>query len=279
MNFLHRTWAEIDLSALIHNFNIIKDTVKPSKVLAVVKANGYGHSAEAIAPVLEANGADFFGVSNIDEALELRDIGITKPILILGYTPADMVKSLAENNISQCVYSKEYAELLSRETVKAGVTLKIHIKLDTGMSRLGFDCRSDNLDGIEDAVFASKLKGFITEGVFTHFAVSDRGEQAEDGFTDEQFTRFIKAVEHLESHGISFELKHCCNSAATLQDKEKNLDLVRPGIILYGLSPSGKDDLKKDFIPVMTLKSVVSMVKQILASALNLLSVTAPERM
>lgn len=263
MNFLHRTWAEIDLSALIHNFNLIKNTANPSKILAVVKANGYGHSVADIAPVLEKNGANFFGVSNIVEALELRNIGITKPILILGYTPAEMAKSLAENNISQCVYSKEYAESLSNEAQKSNVNIKIHIKLDTGMSRLGFDCRNDSYKGIDDALFSSALPNFITEGIFTHFAVSDRDKETEDGFTDEQFCRFQNAVQHLENNGISFSIKHCCNSAATLLDTEKHLDLVRPGVILYGLSPSGKDELKKDLIPVMTLKSVVSMVKQI----------------
>ena len=265
MNFLKRTWAEIDLSALIHNFNLIKTTASPSKVMAIVKANGYGHSVVDIAPVLEKNGADFFGVSNIDEALKLRTCGITKPILILGYTPAEMAKSLAENNISQCVYSKDYAELLSNEAAKADVNIKIHLKLDTGMSRLGFNCRNDNLKGIEDALYSCKLPHFITEGVFTHFAVSDRDTETEDGFTDQQFARFTKAINYLESQGINFEVKHCCNSAATLLDKKKHLDLVRPGVILYGLSPSGKEELKKDFIPVMTLKSVVSMVKKISA--------------
>ena len=259
-----RCWAEIDTDALIHNFNTIKSATKVS-VCAVVKANAYGHDAQIVAPLLQDAGADCFAVSNIEEAISLREIGIVKPILILGYTPAEMAKSLAENNISQCVYSKEYAESLSNEAQKSNVNIKIHIKLDTGMSRLGFDCRSENLKGIEDALFSANLPCFITEGIFTHFAVSDRDEETEDGFTDEQFCRFQKAVQHLENNGISFSIKHCCNSAATLLDTEKHLNLVRPGIILYGLSPSGKDDLKKDLIPVMTLKSVVSMVKQISA--------------
>lgn len=265
MNFLHRTWAEIDLSAILHNFSIIKNAATPSKVLAVVKANAYGHSAKDIAPALQKAGADMFGVSNIEEAISLRAFGIKKPILILGYTPTNLAGVLAGNDISQCVYSKDYAEQLSCEAQKLNVDIKIHIKLDTGMSRLGFDCRSDSLRGINDALFSAKLPHFITEGVFTHFAVSDRDAKTEDGFTDEQFDRFEKAVKYLENKGISFNIKHCCNSAATLLDKEKHFDLVRPGIILYGLSPSGKDDLKKDLIPVMTLKSVVSMVKQISA--------------
>lgn len=263
MNFVHRTWAEIDLAALKHNFGIIKSFADGAKIMAIVKANAYGHSANELAPVLQAEGADFFGVSNIDEAITLRAVGIEKPILILGYTPVEMAKILAENNISQCVYSPEYALGLSNEAVKANTTVKIHIKLDTGMSRLGFDCRNDNLNGITDALKACKMPNFVTEGVFTHFCESDRSLSEDDGWTDSQYSRFKKSVEFLEANGISFEIKHCSNSAATLLDGDKKESLVRPGIILYGLLPSDAPEFTKELIPVMTLKSVVSMVKTI----------------
>ena len=260
---LRRTWAEIDISALVHNFNLIKSKVSPAEILAVVKANAYGHCDSEISSVLEKAGAGMFGVSNIEEALSLRAHGIKKPILILGYTPANVAGVLAENDISQCVYSAEYAELLSREAQKANVKIKIHIKLDTGMSRLGFDCRDDKLSGLEEALCSAKLDGFVTEGIFTHFAVSDRDINNDDGFTAEQYNRFKRAVEFLENKDIAFKYVHCCNSAASLLDKDKTENLVRPGIILYGLSPSSDTVNAEEFIPVMTLKSVVSMVKEI----------------
>lgn len=263
MLFLHRTWAEIDIPALVHNFKIIKNKASNAKIMAVVKANAYGHSVSDVAPVLEECGADYFAVSNIEEALQLRNIGIKKPILILGYTPVSCVKDLAENNISQCVYSAEYAAALSERAVNENVTVKIHVKLDTGMSRLGFDCRTDSLSGLSEAITAAKLTNFIFEGVFTHFAVADRTALEEDGFTDSQFSLFTAAVNKIKESGLNPEICHCCNSAGLLLDSEKHLDLCRPGIILYGLTPSSALTLKEDFIPVMTLKSVVSMVKEI----------------
>lgn len=265
LNYLRRTWAEIDISALIHNFRLIKELSGGSDIMAVVKANAYGHSVCDIAPVLEREGADSFAVSNIEEALQLRSIGITKPVLILGYTPTEMVKELSENNISQCVYSSEYAKELSEKASLSNVKIKIHIKLDTGMSRLGFDCRDTSLKGIDEAILSAKYKSFILEGIFTHFAVADRSKDSEDGFTDKQYSLFKNAIEHFKKAGLSPKLCHCCNSAALILDGNKHMDICRPGIILYGLSPSDAPELKKDFKPVMTLKSVVSMVKTISA--------------
>lgn len=263
MGFLHRTWAEIDINALVHNFKILKEKANGNKIMAVVKADGYGHSATDIAPVLQENGADYFAVSNIDEAVTLRSCGIVKPILILGYTPTTKAKELYDNNILQCVYSKEYATELSKSAVKNNVNLKVHIKLDTGMSRLGFDCRNEDLLGINDAVFSAKLPNLIFDGIFTHFANADRNEQQEDGFTAEQFSRFTKAVMAFKNEGLQPNLCHCCNSAAFLLDDDKHLSLSRIGISLYGLSPSSSLKLKENLIPVMTVKSVVSMVKEI----------------
>lgn len=263
MIFSHRAWAEIDTEALIHNFKIIKEKAKDTRIMAVVKANAYGHSAQIVAPILEKTGADSFAVSNIDEALHLRTIGIKKPILILGYTLPQFAKTLYENDISQCVYSSEYANELSREAVKSNSKINIHIKLDTGMSRLGFDCRTTKLSGIKEAIESSKLDGFVLEGIFTHFAESDRNIASDDGFTDEQFKRFRKAIEMFENSGLSPKFCHCCNSAALILDNEKHLDILRPGIILYGLSPSDTPELECNLMPVMTLKSVVSMVKEI----------------
>lgn len=260
--FLRRTWAEIDEDALVHNFNIIKETAK-TKVCAVVKANAYGHGADIAAPILQKAGADFFAVSNIEEAVELRNAGIVKPILILGYTPCNYARELAEHNISQCVYSLEYATELSKEIKKHNLKLNIHIKLDTGMSRIGFDCRSDELLGIDDIIKSAKLDGFELEGIFTHFASSDRSCLQEDGFTDEQYNRFCKAVDILNANGLYPKIRHCCNSAALCKDGQKHLDMCRAGIIIYGLTPSPDFELTQNFIPVMSFKSVISQVKEI----------------
>lgn len=263
MSFLHRTWAEIDTSALIHNFKIIKKESGNSKIMAVVKADAYGHSARFVAPVLQENGVDFFAVSNIEEAITLRGCGITKPILILGYTPVNMASQLFFNDIIQAVFSPEYAKDLSKAAVEENLKLKIHIKLDTGMGRIGFDCRDEDLSGIEDAIKAALLPGFVFEGVFTHFSVSDRTPSEEDGFTDSQYNRFSAAISRFEKSGIKPKFAHCCNSAAFCLDNDKHMDICRTGIILYGLTPSASLTLKEDFIPVMTLKSVISMVKDI----------------
>ena len=263
MDFLHRTWAEIDLDALVHNFDIIKKEATGAKLMAVVKADAYGHSVRIVAPILEQHGADAFAVSNIEEAITLRGCGITRPILILGYTPVSMAAQLYLNDISQCVYSPEYAAALSKRACTDGVKVKVHIKLDTGMSRLGFDCRDEKLSGIEEAVTAARLKGFVFEGIFTHFAVSDRTETSEDGFTDKQYFRFCTAAERFERAGLRPKYRHCCNSAAFCLDSDKHFDMCRPGIILYGLTPSSDLKLKENFVPVMTVKSVVSMVKTI----------------
>ena len=263
LDFLHRTWAEIDLDALVHNFDIIKKEATGAKLMAVVKADAYGHSVRIVAPILEQHGADAFAVSNIEEAITLRGCGITRPILILGYTPVSMAAQLYLNDISQCVYSPEYAAALSKRACADGVKVKVHIKLDTGMSRLGFDCRDEKLSGIEEAVTAARLKGFVFEGIFTHFAVSDRTETSEDGFTDKQYSRFCTAAERFEKAGLRPKYRHCCNSAAFCLDSDKHFDMCRPGIILYGLTPSSDLKLKENFVPVMTVKSVVSMVKTI----------------
>lgn len=262
--FLRRTWAEIDTNALIHNFNIIKSTAS-SPVCAVVKADAYGHDVGIIAPILENTGADYFAVSNIQEGIELRNIGIKKPIMVLGYTPSEFVSELVAHNISQCIYSLDYAHELSCEAIKNNTTLKIHLKLDTGMSRIGFDCRNEQLNGINDAIDSAKLNGFELEGVFTHFAVSDRNCEQEDGFTNAQYNRFQKATDIIKSNGLKPKYCHCCNSAAIFQDNDKHFDMCRAGVVLYGLTPSSDLKLPQDFIPVMDFKSVVSQVKEIAA--------------
>lgn len=260
--FLRRCWKEIDTEALCHNFDIIKEKTG-AKITAVVKADGYGHGAVTVAKALEQKGADSFAVSNIEEAEELREAGIKLPILILGYTPEIYAKTLAELKVIQCVYSLDYAKELSSEAKKAGVTVEAHIKLDTGMCRLGFDDRNSDFGGLKEVREALSLSNLDISGVFTHFSSADGDEPDDQAFTKEQYERFTMAVETLEKEGYSFKTKHCCNSAATLLGICREGETVRAGIILYGLAPSDAVPLPDGMKPVMSLYSVVSMVKTV----------------
>ena len=262
MKHLHRAWAEIDLDALIHNFNEIKKSTK-SNVCCVVKANAYGHSVDPIVKLLEKSGADLFAVSNIDEAKELRELGINKPVLILGYTPVSFVDELVKYSIIQTVFSFEYAQKLSLEAQKLGKIVEAHLKLDTGMSRLGFDCRSAELNGLAEIKDVLRLKGLDLKGIFTHFPSADSYEPSDREETLSQYDRFIKAIKILGKDGTKFEMCHCCNSAATILYPNMHLDAIRPGIILYGLTPSVDIKPTLNLKPVMSFKSAVSMVKEL----------------
>lgn len=266
---LRRTWAEIDLDAVARNFQAVRQAAnRNAGVCCVVKADAYGHGAVRMAKEYEALGADWFAVSNLEEALQLRLSGITKPILVLGFTPAEEAKALSEHNISQCVYSLEYARELSHHALETGVTVKIHVKVDTGMSRLGFYFQDISRD--EDAVSQIKevctLPGLYPEGIFTHFAVSDSGREG-DAFTMRQFGCFKEMLETLLREGISFEVRHCANSAAVFDYPLSHLDLVRAGIVIYGLYPSDELRNRPALTPVLSLRSVVSHVKTIKAGA------------
>lgn len=266
--FLRRTWAEVDVDAIKHNYNIIRQTVrKDADIMCVIKADGYGHGAVFLAKLYEELGADKFAVSNIEEAMQLRESGVKLPILILGFTPAEMAKQLADNDISQAVFTDEYANELSRFAVRDNVNVKIHIKLDTGMSRIGFMYQNTERDAqsIDLIERVCHLPNLIHEGIFTHFALSDEGE---DGVvpTTHQLDCFVNAVERLRERGIEFETVHCSNSGAIIDYKQANFDCVRAGIILYGLSPSEKLAGKLDLQPAMRIKSVIAQIKTVAAA-------------
>lgn len=263
-NFLRRTWAQIDLDAVDSNIREVKLTVNPGVLLmAVVKADAYGHGYEYTAQEMAAAGVDYFAVSNINEAMQLRKAGIESPILVLGYTPPECAGELAYNNITQSVFCRDYAEKLSEEAVKAGVTVCSHLKIDTGMTRIGF-VYHDNIEDsavIDDIEYACSLPGLYYEGVFTHFACAD----TENGevFTRIQYDLFLDAIRNLNARGISFTYRHCCNSAAIFRFPEMQLDMVRAGIILYGLLPSEYVGSVRALKPVMEMKTVISMIKNI----------------
>lgn len=262
---LKRTWAQVNLDSVSHNYKLIRSLLKPkTKICCVIKADAYGHGAVELAKEYEVLGADWFAVSNFDEAVQLRKANIQCPILILGYTPPDMAPELCKYDITQAIIDAEYGEKLSQEAAKAAVTVHAHIKLDTGMSRVGFfyqepECNDASLQEIEKVC---RLPALQVEGIFTHFAVADEGKDG-DAFTRKQFGNFTTAISKLAARGITFKIHHCANSAAILDYPEMQLDMVRPGIILYGLNPSAKIRHKQNLVPVMELKSTVAMVKTV----------------
>lgn len=262
MSYLRRTWKEINIDALVNNFKLIKEKTG-AEICAVVKADAYGHGAEGVAEALDKCGAKSFAVSNIQEAEQLRQAGIKKPVLILGYTPEIYAADLAKYGFIQCVYSLDYAAALDKNAKKADCKVEVHIKLDTGMCRLGFDCRNEDYIGINEAKAVLSLSGLSVTGVFTHFSSADGDDDTDTAFTNDQYDRFREAVATLEADGFAFREKHCCNSAATLLGIPDEGETVRAGIILYGLSPSKNLPLIDGMKPVMSLYSVVSMVKTI----------------
>ena len=256
-----QTTAFVNLDAIRANFMKIRGMVgEKVAVMAIVKSNAYGHGAKRVCAELEECGADWFGVARLCEALELRRSGVTKPILILGYTDPGFAKLLYSEQLTQTVFGEQYATALSDAAIAAGVTVKAHIKLDTGMTRLGFQ----GADGasLADAVEPSlALKGLYVTGIFTHFAVSDELTESGRSFTEMQGRLFADTVSELERRGHTFRWRHACNSAGTMYYKDFHFDMVRPGIVLYGYSPTGDDSA--EFTPAMELRTVVESVKTV----------------
>lgn len=256
-----RTWAEININNLEHNYNTVRQAINSdTKLCCVIKANAYGHGAIELAHIYSRMGADYLAISNVEEALQLRENGITLPLLILGYTPPECASILADENITQCVYSIEYARILNSYADAANVKIKIHIKIDTGMGRIGFVCRPECHDELSYALEACQLKHLIPEGIFTHFAVADEGENGQT-YTRLQYQSFMYAVNYLEQSGIEFEIRHCANSATIFDYPEFQLDMVRAGIVLYGLNPSSQINKLPVLKPAMSLKTIISHIK------------------
>ena len=257
---LRRTWAEIDLDALAHNYHQARRRIGPGvKYLGVVKADAYGHGAVQVARQLEKLGADYLGVSSLDEARELRRGGIRMPILILGHTPPEMVPQLLEYDITQTVSARAKAEEYSAAAGACGGVLKIHIKVDTGMSRLGFLVRGRHFEGGVEAIAAScQLPHLEAEGIFTHFAVADEDDEESEAYTRGQFGLFARVLDALAEQECTFPIRHCANSGALARYPGMYLDMVRPGIALYGV---GADAERMGLRPVMALRSCVSTIK------------------
>ncbi len=263
MEFLKRTWATVDLAALQHNFRAVRQLVSAHCMpIPVIKADAYGHGSVRCAQALVQAGATYFAVSNLDEALVLRENGIDTPILILGYTPPSKAETLATSGIVQTLLDEEYATHLSEAACQADVTVHTHLKVDTGMSRIGFwyQDTDDQAAAIKRMVRACRLPNLAVDGIFTHFTSADEPDLVP---TERQFALFTDVIERLQANGITFPLKHCCNSAATIAAPDKHMDAVRPGLMLYGLYPDASLADKVELHPVMQVKSIISMIKTV----------------
>ncbi|MEG1548246.1 MAG: alanine racemase [Clostridia bacterium] len=257
-----RTWAQIDLRALKHNLDVAKRCGKP--VMCVIKADAYGHGALRCGKLLQSSGAAAFAVACIDEAIELRNGGITLPILILGYTWHGFAKTLADNSLTQTVVDETAANELSIAAQAAGVTVDAHIKVDTGMSRAGILAQGKRA-AIEAADAAERimgLPGLNVTGMYTHFSVADTPE--ENGYTEWQLENYMHVLNELTARGKRPAICHTSNSAAIMQHSETIIDMVRAGVMLYGMYPDSMPRTGElELEPVMTLKSRVSQVREL----------------
>ena len=265
-----RTWAEVDLDALAHNYRLLRGLAPGAKFLGLVKADAYGHGAAPIAKKLQELGADMLAAACLDEAIALRESGIALPILCLGQTPPELAGELLAYDITQTVGDLETGEALSAAAVAAGKTLKIHVKVDTGMGRLGFVYYEDDDEAAlehagKEIESLCALPGLEPEGIFTHFANADGSE----AYTKNQCARIHDVFGELWERGLhQFKIYHCAASAAVLNYSwtKVYMNMIRPGIALYGYvpDPSVKDPGLK---PVMTVKSRIAAVRDLPAGA------------
>lgn len=253
----HRpTWAEIDLAAIKHNLAAIKRAAGNAGVMAMVKANAYGHGMLEVSRVCCQEKVDFFGVASLDEALTLRQEIKDIPILVLGYIPPSDAITVVVEDIRPCIFTMESAMAMSQAAVQLKRQAHLHIKLDTGMGRIGFLPDNNSLKLLQEI---AGLPGVKIEGIFTHLAEADLEGSS---FTGEQIKTFTGFINKLEERGINIPLKHCSNSAALINFPQAHFHMVRAGILLYGLFPSPQTKPGEiDVIPAMTLKSRVSYVK------------------
>ena len=258
MKEFYRVHADVYLDRICRNIKRTRAIIKEgTDICAIVKADAYGHGAVPVSKVLYPY-VDAYAVAMIQEAVELREAGIDKPILILGFTQQPYVKELVEYDVMAAVYNLEMAQWISEEAVRQNKTAKVHIKLDTGMSRIGFALTEENVSVIKEL---SQLDNLQIDGCFTHFAKADEKDLS---FTKEQMKRYKDYVEKLEKAGISIRVHHISNSAGIMMMPEANLDMVRSGISTYGLYPSEEVDKSRlQLEPAMEIKSYVSYVKEL----------------
>lgn len=253
-----RTYSKIDLDAVLHNINEVKKRIENSvKIMAIIKADGYGHGATILGDFLE-NEVDYYGVATVEEAMELREYGVKLPILILGYSSPSQYLEIVENNITQTIYTMKMAEEMAKAGAICGKKAKIHIALDTGMNRIGFQVDEGGILAIEEIL---TLPNLMVEGLFTHFACAD---EVDKSYSKLQIERYDKFLDSLEKKEIHIPIKHMCNSAGIMEFDHHRFDMVRSGIITYGLYPS-EDVNKKEFRlkPALEWKTHVINVKTV----------------
>ncbi len=256
---LNRAWAEIDLDAIAHNVREIRKLIgEKVELMGAVKADAYGHGVLEVVRTLLDNGVTQLAVSMLDEAIQIRNMGINVPILILSYTDPSRVEEIVSNDVMQTVFSTDLALAISKAAVRLGKTAKVHVKVDTGMTRIGFMPGHEAVNSIKEI---SRMPGIAVEGIFTHFASADENER---DYTNMQFERYMSVCRELLDEGINVPVKHVCNSGAIMQYPDMYLDMVRPGIILYGLYPSSEVDKNKlQLKPAMTFKANVILIKEV----------------
>lgn len=251
------TYAEINLSNISANISAIKKFIPPkTKFMAIVKANAYGHGAVEVSKTAEAAGADYLGVASLGEALEIRSASVKLPILVLSETPHPYVERLIDAGISQTVYTYELAQALSDAAKQKNKDVRVHIKIDTGMGRVGV--LPENAVSLVKKV--ALLPNIILEGVFTHFAKAD---DPANGMTLMQFDKFMGILREIKSSGINVPISHCANSAAMLLFPQTHLDMVRVGICMYGLYPSRPAAGKLTLKPALSFKTKVLYIKEV----------------
>lgn len=259
MNNHASVWSEINLDALAHNVRQLRSVTSPqAELMAIVKANAYGHGAEQVAWTALASGAKRLGVARVSEGIELREAGIAAPILVLGYTVPEEYPLLLKHNLIQTVYNIEIARGLSALASRANKKAPVHIKVDTGMGRLGFfpDSR-----GIVDILDIARLPHLELSGIFTHFATADSRDKS---YARLQWSKFTGLLDALARAGLTFPCRHAANSAAILEMPETHLDMVRAGIAIYGVWPSKEVANRRVHLqPVMAVKTRIAHVKEV----------------
>lgn len=261
MNQYNRVYTTINLDAVEFNIQQMKANIaKDTQIIAVIKADGYGHGAVPIAHLIE--GYDYiwgFAVATAEEALELRNSQIKKPILILGYVFPEHYEMLVDSDICLTVFGIDMAKELSKVAVERQKRVKIHIKLDTGMGRIGFQCKDECIDEIKEI---GSLNNIEIEAAFTHFAKADEYDKTSANM---QLSLYRKFIDQIEAAGVKIPMKHCSNSAGIIDIKDANMDAVRAGIIIYGLYPSTEVDMNQVKLqPVLEWKSHVVHVKKVM---------------
>ncbi len=258
---MSRTWAEIDLDALEHNVKILRGLLRNgAKFLGVCKANAYGHGMLAVARKLQECGADMLAVASVAEGIELRENGVTIPILCLGQSEPELAELICKYGITQAVEDFENANLLSQRAVEINRKIKIHVKIDTGMGRIGFFWDKHNHQAANEIAELCKLPGLDAEGIFTHFADAD-----EPDYTELQIEKFNDALETLSQLGVTFRISHAAASVGVLKYPHAHFNMGRFGLVLYGYesTENGNEGSNLGLRPVMTVKSKISAVRKL----------------